>query len=54
MTTHIRLELRPEGDSFTGRATSDETSLDFHGWLGLLGAIEALCPIPDSPNTDKE
>ncbi len=42
MTTHIRLELHPDGDSFAGRATSDEASREFHGWLGLVGAIEAL------------
>jgi hypothetical protein len=44
MTTHIRLEMRPDGDSFAGRATSDEESREFHGWLGLMGAIEALYP----------
>ena len=42
MTTHIRLELRPDGDTFAGRATSDSESCEFHGWLGLIGAIEAL------------
>ena len=42
MTTHIRLELRPDGDSFAGRAISDAESREFHGWLGLMGAIEAL------------
>ena len=44
MTTHIRLELRPDGDTFAGRATSDTESREFHGWLGLVGAIEALFP----------
>jgi hypothetical protein len=42
MTTHIRLELRPDGDSFAGRATSDTESREFHGWIGLIGAIETL------------
>ena len=42
--THVRLELRPDGDSFAGRATSDTESREFHGWLGLMGAIEALFP----------
>ena len=42
MTTHIRLELRPNGDSFAGRAISDKESREFHGWLGLMGVIEAL------------
>ncbi len=41
---HIRLELRSEGDAFAGRATSDEGSREFHGWMGLMGAIEALYP----------
>ena len=44
MTFHIRLELRDEGDEFTGRAISDEGSREFHGWMGLMGAIEALYP----------
>ena len=43
-TVHIRLELRDDGDCFAGRATSDETSREFHGWIGLMGAIEALYP----------
>jgi hypothetical protein len=48
MTTHIRLELRPDEDSFAGRAISDEASREFHGWLGLMGAIEALYPAAGS------
>jgi hypothetical protein len=47
VTTHIRLELRPVGDSFAGRAISDEESLQFHGWLGLIGAIETLYAAAD-------
>ena len=43
-TVHIRLELRDDGDCFAGRATSDEASREFHGWIGLMGAIEALYP----------
>ena len=43
-TVHIRLELRPDGDCFAGRAISDEASREFHGWIGLMGAIEALYP----------
>ena len=46
---HIRLELRPDGDCFVGRATSDEGSREFHGWIGLIGAIEALWP-PSAAN----
>ena len=52
--THIRLELHPDGDTFAGRAISDEGSLEFHGWLGLLGAIESLYATPDSQKTNKE
>ena len=54
MTTHIRLELRPDGDSFAGRATSDEESREFHGWLGLMGAIEALYPAAGSVAAGEE
>jgi hypothetical protein len=54
MTTHIRLELRPDGDTFAGRAISDEASLEFHGWLGLVGAIDALYPIPVPVAADEE
>lgn len=62
--THIRLELKADGDCFAGRAISDETSREFHGWLGLMGALEALYPMPatatatapatDTTTTDKE
>lgn len=45
-TTHIRLEMRPDGETFAGRAISDVESREFHGWLGLMGAIEALYPQP--------
>ena len=54
MTTHIRLELRPDGDSFAGRATSDEESREFHGWLGLIGAIEALVQTTVAATADEE
>jgi hypothetical protein len=54
MTTHIRLELRPDGDSFAGRAISDEESREFHGWLGLMGAIEALYPAVAAAGVDEE
>jgi hypothetical protein len=48
-TVHIRLELRSDGDCFAGRAISDEESREFHGWLGLMGALEALYPMPAVP-----
>src|SRR5687768_9451690 len=50
-TVHIRLELRPDGDCLAGRAISDEGSREFHGWLGLMGALEALYPMPAVPTT---
>ena len=55
MTFHIRLELRDEGEEFAGRAISDEGSREFHGWMGLMGAIESLYPaaIP-TQNTQEE
>lgn len=46
---HVRLELRSDGEAIWGRAISDESSREFHGWLGLIGAIEALCPAAASP-----
>ena len=54
MTTHIRLELRPDGDTFAGRAISDAESREFHGWLGLMGAIEALFPTAVPAMADEE
>ena len=42
---HVRLELHTDGESLWGRAISDEASREFHGWIGLIGAIEALCPM---------
>jgi hypothetical protein len=39
----IRLELRAQDDSFAGRATTESGhERDFTGWLGLMGAIDAL------------
>ena len=54
MTTHIRLELRADGDTFAGRAISDEESREFHGWLGLMGAIESLFPAIATDSKDME
>ena len=48
---HIRLEMRPDGDCFAGRAISDTESREFHGWLGLMGALEALYPMPAVPTS---
>jgi hypothetical protein len=38
---HVRLEIQA-GEDFRGRAISDHQSREFHGWIGLIGAIEAL------------
>ena len=39
----VTLEIRPEGESFTGRATVDGgAAADFAGWLGLVAALDAL------------
>ncbi len=41
----IRLELHLTDDAMSGRATdSSGTARQFTGWLGLLGAIDALVP----------
>ena len=53
-TAHVRLELRPQGDSFAGRATSDTESREFHGWLGLMGAIEALYPAANATPVEEK
>ena len=51
---HIRLELQADGDAFSGTAISEQESREFHGWLGLIGAIEALLPAVVTPNNDEE
>ncbi|MFL5843992.1 MAG: hypothetical protein ACJ762_04795 [Solirubrobacteraceae bacterium] len=40
--THVRLELHADGETFRGRAISDVESREFHGWIGLVGTIEAM------------
>ena len=51
MTVHIRLEIREDGDGFAGRAISDEASREFHGWIGLMGAIEGLMATDEREGT---
>lgn len=42
-TIRITCELQPVGDSLTGRARrQDGAAREFTGWLGLLGALQAL------------
>jgi hypothetical protein len=44
-TVVIRLELQLTGDSLTGRVSDGRGAAEaFVGWLGLLGAIDALLP----------
>lgn len=52
-TITIRLELSAHDDSFAGRATTDSgQQRDFTGWLGLMGAIDALLA-QASPEEDR-
>jgi hypothetical protein len=53
----IRLELRREDDSLTGRASGGAgAAREFVGWMGLVAAIDALvqgsspAAAADSPN----
>jgi hypothetical protein len=42
-TITIRLEVQVEGDEVRGHASSgDDAGRPFAGWLGLIGAIDAL------------
>jgi hypothetical protein len=50
-TVHVRLEIRAQDGEFGGRAISDTESREFHGWIGLIGAIEALCPATAAATT---
>ena len=44
-TVVIRLDLRLANDSLTGRATDGTgAAREFVGWMGLVGAIDALIP----------
>jgi hypothetical protein len=49
----ISLELQVDEDPFAGRATTDSgRQRDFTGWIGLLGAIDALLSL-ESPEEDR-
>jgi hypothetical protein len=49
----ISLELRVQEDSFAGRATTDSgRQRAFTGWIGLMGAIEALLDL-ERPEEDR-
>lgn len=46
-TIRITCELQTVGDSLTGRARrQDGEAREFTGWLGLLGALQALVVDP--------
>jgi hypothetical protein len=48
----VTLEILPEGESFTGRATVESgDSTQFAGWLGLVAALDAL--LRDAPPDDE-
>lgn len=52
-TLTIRLELRAHDDSFAGRATTGSGQVrEFTGWLGLMGAIDALL-VQASPEEER-
>jgi hypothetical protein len=49
-TVSIRLEVQVDGDDVRGHASSgDQAARPFAGWLGLIGAIDALLgdPLPN-------
>jgi hypothetical protein len=49
-TRHIAIDVRLEGDEISGRAgDGTDQPKPFHGWLGLLAALDALLG-----NTDEE
>jgi hypothetical protein len=44
-TVVIRLELQPDHDSVSGRASdASGAAREFVGWMGLVAAIDALVP----------
>jgi hypothetical protein len=54
-TLTVTLELRIDGDVISGRATGDNgEGIDFEGWLGLLGALDALVLTTSEPSSGRE
>jgi len=46
-TKHIALDVRVDGDEISGLAgDGDGGPRPFHGWLGLIGALERLLANP--------
>ena len=50
----LTLEIRPDGESFTGRAAEPgAATIEFVGWLGLIAALDSLLraalPVDDAP-----
>jgi hypothetical protein len=53
-TIRFVLEIDAVDDSLTGRVvTSSGEAHQFTGWLGLLGALEALMPVAQ-PDPDRD
>jgi hypothetical protein len=51
-TIRVLCELQTVGDSLTGRAARhDGETREFTGWLGLLGALQALLADADPGRT---
>jgi hypothetical protein len=51
----VRLELRLDGDSPTGRAIgAGEEARRFAGWLGLMAAVEALVTGEPEPGAETD
>jgi hypothetical protein len=53
-TTTIRLELRYENESLTGRAMNGSGEREFTGWIGLLAAIDELIGAGLNTSTSQE
>ncbi len=51
----INLELDVDGESLSGHARDGHgTQRDFRGWLGLVGAIDALLDQDTDPQEDSQ
>ena len=47
---HIDLDLELDGGCLSGRARNDSGPVrEFSGWLGMVGAIDALLPPTSAP-----
>ncbi len=54
-TIVIRLELHPDDESLSGRASDTSgVTREFVGWMGLVAAIDALVPASIKPQDEGE